>query len=588
MEYLENLCRKLIRNEVDHFDLLAEGNKFKLDFSRADEFSHKKYLLKHAVLSEILKNQYLNESDRKKYEEMIETTSKFLKLQSSRLRGYPCSFVGCLFRGKRHRKYVFHLENTHASSAMFQCCFGQECIRNFGSISELKDHVKTVHERTSQGLGAPPGPAAGVQFQVSVKCSMLSCGGLILSSTKELTSHMNIKHKSENRDCIFKDCDTRFKPDAVSRNHFRQKHYIPNKVALKSVHVIGEVVPSPTLPVPANVIDEAENILNDAFVDECHGPESDSDDEVVDIEDPMEEDYYLKAYADFINRLITYKFIPVTSVRDIAAEFLNQSQRSSESRESVLRNSLSKIPGLSNEQIEQIVRENSEDPFTRAQEELSSEFKRNKFMEENFKFVKPQEIVLNKEEVQNGALKDVVHYVSLVEALKVLIEDKSFNKAFRMAEDDCDARHGDLLEDVRDGNAYKSNVFFRDNPEALAIMMYSDGVELTNPLSSGKGKHKIVQLFWTLCEIPRFQRSAIDRLQLGLVFKEKLLRKYSQADIFKSLLEDLSTLETVGVAVKEPFPRHVKAGLLLYSADNLEAHTIGGFSACFSSKDVCR
>ena len=182
----------------------------------------------------------------------------------------------------------------------------------------------------------------------------------------------------------------------------------------------------------------------------------------------------------------------------------------------------------------------------------------------------------------------MVHYVSLVEALKVLIEDKSFNKAFRMAEDDCDARHGDLLEDVRDGNAYKSNVFFRDNPEALAIMMYSDGVELTNPLSSGKGKHKIVQLFWTLCEIPRFQRSAIDRLQLGLVFKEKLLRKYSQADIFKSLLEDLSTLETVGVAVKEPFPRHVKAGLLLYSADNLEAHTIGGFSACFSSKDVCR
>jgi hypothetical protein len=33
----------------------------------------------------------------------------------------------------------------------------------------------------------------------------------------------------------------------------------------------------------------------------------------------------------------------------------------------------------------------------------------------------------------------------------------------------------------------------------------------------------------------------------------------------------------------------VKAGLLLYSADNLEAHIIiGGFSASFSSKDVCR
>ena len=32
----------------------------------------------------------------------------------------------------------------------------------------------------------------------------------------------------------------------------------------------------------------------------------------------------------------------------------------------------------------------------------------------------------------------------------------------------------------------------------------------------------------------------------------------------------------------------VKAGVLLYSADNLEAHIIGGFSSCVSSKDICR
>lgn len=37
-----------------------------------------------------------------------------------------------------------------------------------------------------------------------------------------------------------------------------------------------------------------------------------------------------------------------------------------------------------------------------------------------------------------------------------------------------------------------------------------------------------------------------------------------------------------------PFVRNVKCGVLCYAADNLEASVVGGFSACFSSKDVCR
>ena len=34
--------------------------------------------------------------------------------------------------------------------------------------------------------------------------------------------------------------------------------------------------------------------------------------------------------------------------------------------------------------------------------------------------------------------------------------------------------------------------------------------------------------------------------------------------------------------------RRVKAGVLSYAAHTLEASVVGGFSACFSSKDVCR
>ena len=233
------------------------------------------------------------------------------------------------------------------------------------------------------------------------------------------------------------------------------------------------------------------------------------------------------------------------------------------------------------------MRENQEDPFVRAQEELSTPSKLTKFLEKNFKLVKPVEIILNKEDVKNGAPKEVAHYVPILEAFKVLIEDASFNNALEMERNEVRVED-EIIKDVKDGKAFKTSKYFSENPEAFALMLYSDAVELTNPLASGKGKHKIVQLFWQVCDVPRYQRSSVDRLQLGLVFKEKLLKKHSYSKIFQCLVNDLMVLEKDGIEVQEPVERRVKAGVLLYCGDNLESHLVGGFSASFSSKDVCR
>ena len=113
------------------------------------------------------------------------------------------------------------------------------------------------------------------------------------------------------------------------------------------------------------------------------------------------------------------------------------------------------------------------DPFVRAQEELASEFKRKAYLEDNFKLVKPKEIVLNPEEVKQGARKDVVHYIPLLEAFRNLVEDQSFITALENARND--ARVGDgQIEDVTHGSAYKESKYFKDNPDAHALMMYSE------------------------------------------------------------------------------------------------------------------
>ena len=110
------------------------------------------------------------------------------------------------------------------------------------------------------------------------------------------------------------------------------------------------------------------------------------------------------------------------------------------------------------------------------------------------------------------------------------------------------------LHDLKDGSLYNTDSYFQENPEAYAMILYSDGVEIKNPLgAAARGVYKILQVFYTLCEVDKSQRSQIDRLQLVMVFREKLLKKYSLKNIYKNLVNNLKELEE-GVIVNENDP----------------------------------
>ena len=125
------------------------------------------------------------------------------------------------------------------------------------------------------------------------------------------------------------------------------------------------------------------------------------------------------------------------------------------------------------------------------------------------------------------------------------------------------------LRDVKDGGLYRNNSYFQQNPGAYTMMLYSDAIELVNPLGAGRGKHKVIQIFFSLCEIAKHERSKIDKIQLVAVFKEKLIKQFGYKKIYQELIEDLKRLEA-GVTVFYPVERIVKCGLLIHPADNLE------------------
>ena len=169
-----------------------------------------------------------------------------------------------------------------------------------------------------------------------------------------------------------------------------------------------------------------------------------------------------------------------------------------------------------------------------------------KYVTDNMQYVAPMELLLNKSEVEKGRKKDVLHYVPLKSAVKNLLEDESYIQMIRREKNKQQLRpsaENGKIADIKDGTLMKTNIFFQQNPGALAFLFYSDGVELVNPLGAARGTYKVVQVFYTLVDIPKNQRSQIDRLQLAMVFKEKLLKKYSYEVIYKKRVEDLLKLE---------------------------------------------
>jgi hypothetical protein len=83
----------------------------------------------------------------------------------------------------------------------------------------------------------------------------------------------------------------------------------------------------------------------------------------------------------------------------------------------------------------------------------------------------------------------------------------------------------------------------------------------------------MVNVYVTLAEIPRSKRSKTENIFLVLSVKEQHLKKHGE-EVYSSLLADLLLLER-GVEVNGRF---IKAGVLVYLGDNLELHSVGGFS----------
>ena len=600
MEF-ETWLPKFLKNEVSNKDITSLATKLNVNLSNIHHkcFSKRKRTVLRELLRQIL--QTIDQNDdakRAQYQKILEETEAWLN--TTKVVGYQCTYAGCSYVGKEHSKYVSHLTNSHFTDSDVLCNFKKQCKRRFKNLGELKSHIETSHHGPADDQEEDrAADRSGPSFNLSsdpTRCIMMSCGQQIFPNIRKLLTHINVDHHLEPRVCCFEDCEEKFPKKFFSRNHFGSNHTgknakgsrkLKSEYCLTSSGTIRQINDNPNMGDGGS---EEHEIVEPVSDDSMEVEGNDQNDNPGEETSSNHKSNIIHMMADFLNRLTVFKMVPQVTVNEIVSEWIAINSKAKQLQQEAVKEAMKLDSSIKTSTMNRVLAALEMDPTMDALHCLDTTYKREKYVFEHFKLVPPVEIILNAEDMKNNkAKKESYQYIPLIDSMKTLLEDPTFIDMIEREKDaQLEADSEDVVyQDIGDGHLRKSSSFFIDNPEALTGFIYSDEIEVVNPLGAGRGKSKLLELYWSLGEIPKRYRSQVDRIGLSIVIQSKLLKKYGYSKCYEPLINDMLALEK-GITIDKPFRRTVKVGFMLHLGDNLESHSVGGFSACFSSRDICR
>lgn len=209
---------------------------------------------------------------------------------------------------------------------------------------------------------------------------------------------------------------------------------------------------------------------------------------------------------------------------------------------------------------------------------LATSYKRREFFKKKFPVVQPMEYILDKKEGHTLQYVPLLQLLSQILSLKD-IQEKSFNSSQAIQEGRYEA--------FRDGTYFKENTLLSAEEITLPLLLYIDDFEVCNPLGTSWKKHKITAVSWVLANVPPQFRATLKSIYLAVLCKAVDVKKYGYEVVLEPLLKDLVQLEEEGIFIPL-VGQKIKGTIFSLIADNLGAHSIGGFSENFSGSNVCR
>ncbi|XP_026099560.1 uncharacterized protein LOC113070477 [Carassius auratus] len=200
-------------------------------------------------------------------------------------------------------------------------------------------------------------------------------------------------------------------------------------------------------------------------------------------------------------------------------------------------------------------------------------------MKEHLSLTEPVEYILDCS--KNATLQ----YVPILPLLSQLLNNGHIQDTILHNRRPCNV--SSEYRSLHDGSFYKENCFLSGDELKLPLILYIDDFEICNPLGTSRKKHKVTGVYWVLADIPATLRSTLSSIYLAILCKADDVKQYGYPKMLLPLLKDLKCLEDDGIFVPS-LGKVVKGTVFAVAADNLGAHSIGGFIESFSSSHYCR
>jgi len=286
----------------------------------------------------------------------------------------------------------------------------------------------------------------------------------------------------------------------------------------------------------------------------------------------IESNLFTENVAQFYLKLECQYLLSATTIQYIITEV----SKLHEETQKIIKNKLTEwlaTEGISQQQIASIKDVFNSDTMIKTNEILTTNFKRKKFYKNKFDYVSPVQVIIDQQKKTSFA------YVPIIETLKRFFTDKSVRNELGYQKK---PGKKDVLEDFMDGNVYKNNKFFQENPDALRIILYQDAFEIINPIGAAKRKHKLLAIYMCLGNVPYYLRCHINSIKLVVLCKEL---DFEHETVYGKVVTDFKKMKH-GVEINGKF---IKGSLVFVVGDNLGSHGLGGFTENFStSQYLCR
>ena len=479
----------------------------------------------------------------------------------------------------RHILQHYRLQHLHTKQSTIPCYF-DHCKLNFNSAGALKAHVFRNHSSKS------------VASNILLKC--VCCHNSVVLEKYFHHLYRHLKEK-ETVQCPYKECSfnsnniNSFKPHKARKHisacnssnvsHFKEDLVICDS-SVSSVPHQDTPEFSDTSCATCNYTESQEANFNCCTSDQ----QSNAFEDLVPSETSDVADYHNKLkikIAAFLIQLETKLRVPSSTIQTILSGLNDIHELSKPVIFSEIRSILCKSdvnPSLANEISESVIQRYPFFSLTcKTGGELATRKLRQKYVKQNLSYVEPVEIELGYRE---GKLRTFA-YIPILSVLRnILLKRDILHEVIPAVNerDEASAKYSGF----QDGLFFKSNTLCQSNGTVLLIGLYQDDFEVANPLGTSKKVHKICSFYWSLINIPYRFRSSLQLINTCILCKSSDYKYFGKDAVLGHLLRDIHSLETSGLYV-DSLQADITGTLAYISADNLGAHTIGGFFENFST-----